>query len=400
MKVAVVTPIPTPYRDPFWNAVARQEDVELHVFYCSAGKKDRPWKADWSRDFHSEVLDGRNLLAWARADASCFWNPGVARRLREGDYDVLVFGGYNHVTMLTGIRYAVRQGTPYFLMCESYLDQPRAWWRRWIKRRLVRWAVEHAAGGFPTGVLARDYLIHYGADRERLTLIPNVPDVADIAQRVDLQRQRRAELRAARELSNRPVILFTGRLIPRKGVATLIRAMSQSGALREAELIIAGDGPARRGLEELSDGLGSADRIRFLGFVQPGDLPEWYAMADVFVLPSSETWGVVVLEALAAGLPVVVTDEVGCHADIVKDNRIGSVVPARNPGALRVALETCLQQMTPPSVVRRIWRPVFESLTYENLTDRFLGLIRRAVNPQPKRAVREAAPLSPSARCR
>ncbi len=72
IRVAVVTPIPTPYRDPFFNVVAAKPDVSLDVFYCSAGKADRPWDGQWRRDYHAEVLPGRNLLWFRGADASCY----------------------------------------------------------------------------------------------------------------------------------------------------------------------------------------------------------------------------------------------------------------------------------------------------------------------------------------
>src|SRR5688572_22040015 len=121
MKLAVITPIPTPYRDPFWNVVAALPQVDLDVYYCSSGKGDRPWGVSWERTFASEVLPGWNLTSWAGRQASCFLNPTIGHRLRAKRHDALIVSGYNHATMLMAIRFATTQGIPYFLMSESHL---------------------------------------------------------------------------------------------------------------------------------------------------------------------------------------------------------------------------------------------------------------------------------------
>src|SRR5688500_12112523 len=108
MRLAVVTSIPTPYRDPLWNAVASRPSVMLDVYYCAAGKADRPWDVSWEQAFRAEVLPGWNLARWAGVDASCYMNPAIERRLRSGRYDAVILGGYNHVTMLWAASFAAR----------------------------------------------------------------------------------------------------------------------------------------------------------------------------------------------------------------------------------------------------------------------------------------------------
>ncbi len=380
VKVVAVTPIPTPYRDPFWSAVARQPGVELHVFYCSAGKDDRPWEASWSREYDAEILPGYNLNAWRGAAASCFWNPSILRRLRKGGYDALVCGGYNHLTMLAGMRYAVRHRVPYFLMCESHLQQPRRFWRRWFKQRFVRRVVTLAAGGFPAGTLARDYLLHYGADPQNLAIIPNVPDVAKLAKSVGALRKGRGQLRREYGLGDYPIVLFAGRLIPRKGAHVLIRAFRNASSGNDAHLVIAGAGPERRALEKIASECCLEGRVRFAGFVQPADMSKWYAMADLFVLPSSETWGVVVLEALASGLPVIVTNEVGCYPDAINDPSVGTVVACRNQEQLAASIRQRVEEPVSEEEVTRVWAPIRERFEYPVLARRMLQLLHRGCN--------------------
>lgn len=376
MKIAVITPIPTPYRDPFWNAVARRPGVELEVFYCSAGKGDRPWNADWSREFRAEVLYGCNFAGWRGRDASCFWNPEIAARLQNGNYDAVVVGGYNHATMWAAIHHARQHDIPFYLMCESFLRQRRPNWRSRLKRYPLQWLVSRCAGGFPTGSLAEQYLTHYGAAPETLTRIPNTPDVEGLKRFAEGLRPQRAALRRRHGLSDRPTVLFAGRLIPKKRAGLLVKAFGQACDEVDAQLVVVGDGDEREMVEQLVSRLDLAQRVHFAGFVQPGDMPMWYALADLFVLPSSETWGVVVLEALASGLPVIVTDEVGCHPDVVVDQVVGDVIPAANQQALVAALRRRLSDLSSPDTIHRAWAPIRESLRYDALAEKFAGCLR------------------------
>ena len=112
--------------------------------------------------------------------------------------------------------------------------------------------------------------------------------------------------------------------------------------LREAGLLLVGYGPEEARLKELASAF-NADDVHFAGHVRLEDLPGYYACADVFVLPSwGEPWGLVLNEAMAAGLPVIATDQVGASVDLIRDGVNGYVLPARDPAALARALHQVL----------------------------------------------------------
>lgn len=391
LRIAVVTPIPTPYRDPFWNELARRPGVQLTVYYCAAGKSDRPWKDGWQRRFPFEVLSGWNLLRWRGSDASCFWNPGLGSRLAVGQFDVLLIGGYNHLTMWSALWFAIRSRTPYVLMCESHLKSYRPGWKQALKGPILRWIVRHAAGFLPTGRLAADFLRSYGADERLMTALPNVPDVAALAARTQQWRMT-AEFPGPTGLADRPLVLFVGRLIPKKRAELVIRAFHAIHAENDAALVIVGDGPLRPALEQLVAELAIGDRVHFAGFVQPDDVLRWYAAARVFVLPSSETWGVVVIEALATGLSVIVSDEVGCHADVVIDPALGSVVKAGSLESLTVALRRHLGQRDHSAEFRAAWQELGSNLSYDRLAQRVDHDLRSCVNRHRKDSATAQSP--------
>jgi glycosyltransferase involved in cell wall biosynthesis len=133
--------------------------------------------------------------------------------------------------------------------------------------------------------------------------------------------------------------LYCGQLIHRKGVDGLVRAFARVAAEHpRAELRLAGDGPLRAELEA-SVPPALRPRVRFLGFRQPAELPGVFADADVFVLPSlHDGWGVVVNQAVGAGMPVVASEAVGAAHDLVRPGENGAIFPAGDEDALAEAL--------------------------------------------------------------
>lgn len=162
---------------------------------------------------------------------------------------------------------------------------------------------------------------------------------------VDLARLRNVRMEQVEGIRRRfpgPLLLFVGRLRYYKGVEHVIRAMTR---IPNAVLLIVGDGPMRRPWEELSEAVGTAGRVHFLGEVPNADLPAYYHACDVFVLPASqrsEAFGTVLLEAMACGKPAVTT-ELGTGTSWVnRHGETGLVVPPADHESLAHAIRTLL----------------------------------------------------------
>ncbi|MBC7077393.1 MAG: glycosyltransferase family 4 protein [Synergistales bacterium] len=345
------------------------------MFYCYAKGDDRPWEIDWPFMFHAEVLPGR---AWL-GQHNGYWNPSILKKLRAKRYDAIILGGYNHFTMLAAAWYARRNGTPYYLMSEVYLRQPRSRLAKVLKRPLLYWLLRSAAGGLPTGSLAKEYLTFYGLSEDRICCVPNAPDIS----RLKLTANRywttpKPEIRRSLGLAPQPMVLFVGRLLALKNVDKLIIAFREIVTMINAQLVIIGSGPEEPNLRSLADSLTGAGQIIFPGFVGPRDLPQWYCAADVFVLPSyDETWGVVVLEALACGCPVVVSDMVGSGPDVINSPEVGTIVPANEVPVLRDAILKYLRQQTLPTRVAEAWEPVAQRMNHEAVAKRLVDFLRK-----------------------
>jgi glycosyltransferase involved in cell wall biosynthesis len=364
VKIAVVTPIPTPYRDPFWEALAQQSDIDLSVIYCAAGKSDRPWTAESDEYTYQRLFPAeRNLLGWLGWGSSCYWNPDITKHLKNIQPDVVLIGGYNHLTMLAAVRYCNRNRIPWLLMSESW--RQRKGMSGAIKHRLIRHWLKSAAGALPTGTLSSAHLCRLGIPTQRQSFLPNVPDIqrlCEFSQQLQSQRDKvRNELGVP---ADRQLIVFAARMIEKKRPLLVIEAFSQMQHADRATLAMIGDGPLMAQAQALARQLGCEDRICFPGFVEPTTVHRWMAVADLFVQPSSETWGVAPIEALACGVPVVLSSEIGCQADVVTDATVGTVVPPRSLEFLRDALDRYSQSPNNYSHVRNAWQKWSQANTY------------------------------------
>jgi glycosyltransferase involved in cell wall biosynthesis len=365
-RVGVITEIPTPYRLPMYERLAARPDLDLEVLFCAAEEPDRPWEA-------SGTLDGvphRFMRGWTptiRTRRNTFVyeiNRDVIGVLRHARYDAIVVGGYSVFAEQVAIIWARTTGTPYLLHSESHLKKARGAVKLKVKSLLVPPFVAHAAAGLAVGTLAAHYLESYGLPRERIRIVPNTVDVDAYASVAAATRANATAIRAKYDLPPR-YLFYAGRLVEVKGIRELLAAHRNLGPTAPP-LVIAGDGPLRAQVS-------AAENARWLGFRQPAELNELFALADRTIVPSlSEPWGVVVNEALASGSPVIATDAVGAAHDLVRSGINGAIVPAGDVAALTFALTRALPSLNPAEGEIRRW-------DYSFAVDGFAGGINLAL---------------------
>jgi 1,2-diacylglycerol 3-alpha-glucosyltransferase len=245
---------------------------------------------------------------------------GCARAMRDAlerdRPDALGIVGYWRPESLAMLRWAHRARRPTILMSESQaIDHPRVWWKEAIKRQRVR----RFSAGLVGGPRHRDYLVDLGLPRERIVLGYNAVDNDHYARRSATARQ---APEGRRGLPAAPYFLAVGRFAPEKNLIRLIRAFTLYRATerdgRPWDLVLCGDGPAANDVEAAVRASGFEASIHRPGFLQADELSRWYGFASAFVHPSlMEPWGLVVNEAAACGLPLLVSDRAGCVETLV-----------------------------------------------------------------------------------
>lgn len=329
-----------PYRRPLFRALASLDGIDLRVYFCAETHKERNWRVVQNSDFHNEVLNG---IAVDLGGAFTYHiNPSIAGKLLRCKFDAVIIGGYSDFT--TQLTFALSKviNLPIVLWTEAIGDVRTK--LDCLTRPVLSKISKNVNSIVVPGTRAMEYQIKTGAPPEKVFIAPNIVD-NDLFYSTSMSCTSR-KTRLKSELgwgASRRVVLYVGQLIPRKGVDVLVDAYELLHRdLRDVTLVIVGDGPERRSLEDACS-LKGLRNVRFTGWVDERTKALYYALADVFVIPSyGDVWGLVVNEAMASGLPVVSTSAVGAAHDMIRDGWNGFITEPGNPEQIRQALKSVL----------------------------------------------------------
>jgi glycosyltransferase involved in cell wall biosynthesis len=282
----------------------------------TAGREQRyPWDTPHGKEpFQWLTLFPERSLEELGASECWFAMAGALDQLRP---DSVAVSGYVRPECLSATRWAQRRRKPRVLMSESQaIDRPRIWWKEHLKRRRIRRFHSALVGG----PRHRDYLVELGMPSDRISFGYNAVDHNRVVQSVDMHRVQKGEPPSA----NRPKFLAVSRLAPEKNLSRLLHAFARYRKETDLggawDLTICGDGAERAALQSLAHSLKIAASTHFAGFLQELDLDRFYASAAAFVhVSTSEPWGLVVNEAAAAGLPLIVSSRAGCVDTLVPE---------------------------------------------------------------------------------
>jgi len=378
IRVAVVAGEPTPYRIPHLRALAARPELDVTVFYAAPTVQRRTWALE-----HEEAvfLSGPQLPLSRVLHHDYALTPGIWRRLDRGHFDLVVVGGWSLMATQLAIAWCRTHRVPYALMSDNHLHEPRPGWVRAVKRVVLPRLVPQAAAWLVPGSLARDHIVRYGARPDRTVVFPLTVDVDALAALADELRPRRGELRSRLGIEGDAVaILQVGRLIELKAPDDLVRAIAgaRSETALPLTLVLVGDGPEEQRLRVLARDL-EVPTV-FAGMLAADDLVAAYVAADAFALVSRrETWGVVVNEAMASGLPLVLSDRVGAAGDLLEPGANGELVPAGDVAAQGVALAKLAADPELRNAYGRRSRELVSGWGYEPSVDAFVKLAQEIV---------------------
>ncbi len=259
------------------------------------------------------------------------------RRLTALNPSVVLVPGYYTLPAIAAALWCKVKGRTSVLMTETTAtDHVRKGWRESLKSKIVCTLFDWAVTG---GAAHERYLLQLGFPKNRIAHFYDVVGNMRIEDGV-------AELRAQSSASTHGLpedyFLYVGRMAEEKNVFTLLRAwLSYRDAGGTWSLALAGDGPECLALKELAKASAHASAVHFLGHRGARELLPVYAFAECFVLPSTrEPWGLVVNEAMAASLPVLVSRNCGCAEDLVEPGTNGYTFDPANETELTRCLQT------------------------------------------------------------
>ncbi len=337
IRLTIVQTHPVQYLAPWFRYLAAHcRDIDVTVVYASRPQAEQQGTGfghafEWDTPLFEGykwtlVRESRPGDSFATGSFRALDVKEIGSALEATNPDVVLVPGWYSVTLTRAIAWARRRGIPVIYRGDTNEQTAPRGWRRLAWRAKTRALLSSYSAFLSVGRRSRAFLLAHGAKSTRIFASPHAVDnswfSAAAAAHLDpaLRDAARARLGATRADF---VVLFTGKLETRKRPLDAVRAVAALGP--DALLAVAGTGPLEHDVRSEASRLGA--RIAPLGFVNQSELGEVYAAADCLTLPSdsNESWGLVVNEAMATGLPAVVSDHVGCGPDLVVPGHTGDV---------------------------------------------------------------------------
>jgi glycosyltransferase involved in cell wall biosynthesis len=341
-RLAIVATHPIQYQAPIWRALAQMPDLKIHVYYGSdlsvRGYIDPEFKVDVKWDVpllagYDYTILSANDMEFPRSSLSGLHAYGLRRHLREFDPEAALITAYLPIFWLEAIGILRSMRTPIVLRAEATdVAVKRSYLKHAVRDLLLRLLYGQICQYLAIGRNAQQHYLAHGIPASRIGWSPYCVDSSLFDQQYTSYSLQRVSIR--HELAfddNQFVLIYSGKLSPKKNPLIIEQALKLMTRQQQEHmgLIVVGDGELRQAFETACHKL-LPQRTIFTGFVNQSEIGKYYAAADCLILPSAwgETWGLVVNEALQFGLPVIVSDRVGCHPDLVVEDETGYVFPA------------------------------------------------------------------------
>ncbi len=342
IRLAYFVSHPIQYQAPLLRLISQEPDIELTVFFYSDFSLRAYQDPGFGKLIQWDVplTEGYNyqfLKCWGSKQRNSLLRQPIASNvyqlLKQGQFDAVWVHGWAWLCSLQAILVAEKLEIPVLLRGESNgIGEPSHPVKKKAKQIFLNWLFPKITAFLYVGTLNRQFYEKYGVNKERLFPMPYAVDNDLFQKQALVAHERQESLRESLNLeSGRPMILYAAKLIDVKRPQDLLAAyrLLSSDGVQEPKpyLLFVGDGALRPQLEAAAKATGW-NSIRFLGFRNQSEMPAMYDLCNVFVLPSSfEPWGLAINEVMNAGKAVVVSDQVGCVADLVVKGENGCIFP-------------------------------------------------------------------------
>ncbi len=375
-RLAALTSHPIQYQTPLFKRITSHPNIDLIVYFCSdigvkegyvdsSGfgvniKWDIPLLEGYKYKFMPNVFSQQISGFWGRVNSS------IIKEIRSNHYDAIWIHGYSSLTDWLAFFGSWVSETPVMLRGESHLLNYRPGWKKVFKRIVLQTLFRRIGCFLSIGALNTEYYKYYGVPEKKIFLTPYCVDNEFFSGKYKELYGGRNNLKKRLGLpSELPVILYASKMMPRKRPMDLMKAYEKIQDKINVALVFVGDGMERQALEKYAKN-NNLRNVYFEGFKNQTELPEYFSIADVFVLPSTdEPWGLIINEAMNFGLPIITTDQVGAALDLVKDGENGFIYPVGDIGKLAECSLKLLRDAELREKMRRKSLEMIEKWSYQ-----------------------------------
>jgi len=330
IKMAVIVLIPTPIRDNLFKLFTEKLGYEnLKVFYCDKTTKTNfQWNLDKDRPFQEKFLYKLTPNFIDKLPFVGYLNPNIISELNSFKPDSLIIYGYTNATSILAIMWAKFNKIPYIMtgVMELASIEKKKGVARFIRDSIIKFIFKGASSILSVGTSCDKWCEHFGIPQDKIIRASYSNDNEFYFKESKLTQSAKAELRKKYNIpENNIVFISVSRLIAVKQIDKLIITFKElEQKYKNISLLIVGNGEQEAYLKDKAK---DSVNIIFTGGVQKPELAKLYGISDCFILNSNyEPWGLVLNEAMACSLPIITTNIVGSHFDLVKDNENGFVI--------------------------------------------------------------------------
>ncbi len=358
-KIAFITNIPSPYRVDFFSYLQKNcPEYEIHIIFSGAGMENRKWSVELEKISRYVVLKSRTIIIRKRYDDRYIFLPtGVEKALSAIGPELVIAMEYNP-TILRAVHWCQKKKVPFISWTDGTLWSERGIGK--VQRMSRSYIIKRAAAFVASSTASKEAQIAYGADPDKCFVSYLTVDIRKYL--------------AKKETYGSRQLLYVGSLIQRKGLDLLMPALAMTDP--GITLAIAGEGPERECLKEQIRSLGLQERVTFLGYVEGEPLRELYRTSDAFILPTREDcFGLVILEAMCASLPVISSKYADGARDLIRDGENGYIVDPEDADALAQAVTRCFTGSTAAEMGKKSYERAQE-FSFSHVAEGCIAAIR------------------------
>jgi glycosyltransferase involved in cell wall biosynthesis len=367
MKVLFITNIPSPYRVDFFNELGKYCELTVCYERHTAADRNSLWKGKATLNYREVYANVKPI----GIDKSCGF--GVIDVIKSEKFDKLIITGYASPAIMIAITYCRLNRISYYIESDGAFFTKDKFLKRMVKKYLLCGASLHLT----TCDEHIKYLRWLGIHEEKIHKYPfsSVTD-ADMKATTVLNKDEKVKIREKLGMKETNVILSVGRFSYDggygKGYDTLLKAVRD---MSDVGVYIVGDEPTEEFIR-MKNEMG-VHHVHFIGFKTKGDLQDYYAAADIFVLLTrSDVWGLVINEAMMHGLPVITTTRCNAGLEMVKDGENGFLVAPEDFESVRKKLYVLLNSFEDLSSFSKSSRNIAEKYTIEHMVRVHLDILQ------------------------
>lgn len=323
IKILYICNFESPYRIEFWNDLTDYFDVTVLFSETKEqqGERNKKWFSNKKYKFTAHMLKQLKLPGIANI---CF---DVIRYLEDQNYELVIFHPYSPPTCVFGILYCIRHKIPYIINSDGGFPKNG----KGIREKMKKYLISHAEAFTSTAKLTDDYLAFYGGDRKQMYRYTLTTVREKDIQKIPITDKEKSNLRKGLGIQESKVVVTVGNMIPRKGIDLLLEAARFFE--KEIGVYIIGGQPTEKYQQYCKTY--SLNNIYFMDFLESKSLREYYHAADLFLLPTREDiWGLVVVEAMSCGLPVITTNRCIAGVELVNPGENGYIYSVNDTDTL------------------------------------------------------------------